>query len=153
MAPSLAKLGRVLRERLRHTPVTALCCGGVLALLVVAAFMVFYGSLFGHLIVGIGKQKIMTWFYAADALVSVSLYFILIPRYGATAAALVTIFSEAVIASQKHFKTSSTSQPDLIRSPKRLLSSVTLTTFPLCAIAIPFSSNGWASTATGTIPI
>lgn len=72
--------------------------GPLLALLVIAAFMVFYGSLFGHLIVGIGKQKMMTWFYAADALVSVALYFILIPRYGATAAALVTIFSEAVIA-------------------------------------------------------
>jgi O-antigen/teichoic acid export membrane protein len=72
--------------------------GPLLALLVVAAFMVFYGSLFGHLIVGIGKQKIMTWFYAADAMVSIALYFILIPRFGATAAALVTIFSEAIIA-------------------------------------------------------
>jgi O-antigen/teichoic acid export membrane protein len=72
--------------------------GPLLALLIVAAFMVFYGSLFGHLIVGIGKQKVMTWFYAIDAAVSLGLYFIFIPRYGATAAALVTIFSEAMIA-------------------------------------------------------
>jgi len=72
--------------------------GPLLALLVIAAFMVFYGSLFGHLIVGIGRQRVMTWIYAADAAVSLALYFIFIPRYGATAAALVTIFSEAVIA-------------------------------------------------------
>ena len=42
MAPSLAKLGRVLRERLRHTPVTVLCCGGVLALLVVGCSTASY---------------------------------------------------------------------------------------------------------------
>jgi len=72
--------------------------GPLLALLVVAAFMVFYGSLFGHLIVGIGKQRVMTWFYAADAIISIILYFVLIPRFGAVAAACVTIFSEAVIA-------------------------------------------------------
>ena len=72
--------------------------GPLLALLVIAAFMVFYGSLFGYLIVGINKQRVMTWVYAADAFASLSLYFIFIPRFGATAAALVTIFSEAVIA-------------------------------------------------------
>jgi O-antigen/teichoic acid export membrane protein len=72
--------------------------GPLLALLIIAAFMVFYGSLFGHLIVGINRQRVMTWIYAADAFVSLALYFIFIPRYGATAAALVTIFSEAVIA-------------------------------------------------------
>ena len=72
--------------------------GPLLALLVIAAFMVFYGSLFGHLIVGINRQRTMTWFYAVDAAVSLSLYFVFIPRYGAVAAALVTIFSETVIA-------------------------------------------------------
>jgi O-antigen/teichoic acid export membrane protein len=72
--------------------------GPLLAMLVAAAFMVFYGSLFGHLIVGIGRQKTMTWFYAADAALSLALYFWAIPRWGATAAAAVTIVSEAVIA-------------------------------------------------------
>lgn len=72
--------------------------GPLLAVLIVAAFMVFYGSLFGHLIVGINRQRLMTWAYAVDALVSLGLYFALIPRYGATAAAWVTVFSEAVIA-------------------------------------------------------
>ena len=33
MARSLANFGRILREWLRHTPPTVLCCGGVLALL------------------------------------------------------------------------------------------------------------------------
>jgi O-antigen/teichoic acid export membrane protein len=72
--------------------------GPLLALLVIAAFMVFYGALYGHLIVGIGKQKLMTWVYAIDAVISIALYFYLIPRYGATSAAMITIFSETVIA-------------------------------------------------------
>jgi O-antigen/teichoic acid export membrane protein len=72
--------------------------GPLLAMLIVAAFMVFYGSLFGHLIVGVNRQRTMTWFYALDAFVCLALYFIFIPRFGATAAALVTIFSEAFIA-------------------------------------------------------
>ncbi len=72
--------------------------GPLLALLIVAAFMVFYGSLFGHLIVGLNRQRTMMFVYAADAVISLALYVLLIPRYGATAAALVTIFSEMIIA-------------------------------------------------------
>jgi len=72
--------------------------GPLLALLIIAAFMVFFGSLFGHLIVGVNRQRAMLWIYAVDAAVSLGLYALTIPRYGAVAAALVTIFSEAVIA-------------------------------------------------------
>jgi O-antigen/teichoic acid export membrane protein len=72
--------------------------GPLLALLTVAAGCVFFGSLFGHIIVGIGKQRSMLPIYAADAVASLGLYLWLIPHYGATAAALVTIFSELVIA-------------------------------------------------------
>lgn len=72
--------------------------GPLFALLIVAAFMVFFGALFGHLIVGINRQRTMLFVYATDAIVSLALYFLLIPRYGAVAAALITIFSEAVIA-------------------------------------------------------
>jgi O-antigen/teichoic acid export membrane protein len=100
--------------------------GPLLALLIVAAFMVFYGSLFGYFIVGIGKQRIMTWVYAADAFVSLSLYFILIPHWGATAAALVTIFSEAVIAIAASIIVLSTVKiiPSLKVSGKALVSAV-----------------------------
>lgn len=72
--------------------------GPLLALLVVAAFMVFYGSLFGHMIVGVNRQRMMIFVYGADALVSLGLYLWLIPRYGAIAGALITILSEAIIA-------------------------------------------------------
>jgi O-antigen/teichoic acid export membrane protein len=72
--------------------------GPLLAVLVVAAFMVFYGSLFGHLIVGINRQRLMTWAYAVNAAISLGLYLMFIPRFGATAAAWVTVFSEAVVA-------------------------------------------------------
>ncbi len=72
--------------------------GPLLALLVVAAFAVFYGALFGHLIVGVDRQRTMMIVYAADAVVSLALYLLLIPRFGATAAAAVTVLSEAIIA-------------------------------------------------------
>jgi len=72
--------------------------GPLLALLIIAAFMVFFGALFGHLIVGIERQRTMLYVFALDAVVSIGLYALTIPRYGAVAAALVTIFSEAVIA-------------------------------------------------------
>jgi O-antigen/teichoic acid export membrane protein len=72
--------------------------GPLFALLIVAAFTVFYGALFGHLIVGINRQRTMLLVYAADAAVSLALYVIFIPHYGAMAAALITIFSETIIA-------------------------------------------------------
>jgi len=72
--------------------------GPLLALLTVAAGCVFFGSLFGHAIVAIGRQRTMLWVYAGDALVSLALYLIFIPRFGAVAAAIITILSELVIA-------------------------------------------------------
>jgi O-antigen/teichoic acid export membrane protein len=72
--------------------------GLFLAILMIGAAMVFWGALFGHTIVALGLQRKMILAYAADAAISIILYFVLIPRFGAVAAAWVTVFSEAFIA-------------------------------------------------------
>ena len=72
--------------------------GNLLAVLVVAAGSVFFGSLFGHAVVAMGLQKKTVWIYAIAAAISLALYFVAIPRFGAWGAAGVTIFSELFVA-------------------------------------------------------
>jgi O-antigen/teichoic acid export membrane protein len=72
--------------------------GPLLAVLMLAAASVFWGALFGHAVVAVGMQRKMIWAYALDAAVSIALYVTLIPRFGAIAAAWVTVFSELFIA-------------------------------------------------------
>ncbi|KPJ84986.1 hypothetical protein AMJ57_04825 [Parcubacteria bacterium SG8_24] len=72
--------------------------GTYLSILMLGAAMVFWGALFGHAIVAQGLQRKVIPAYAADAIISILLYILLIPRFGAVAAAWVTVFSEAFIA-------------------------------------------------------
>lgn len=69
-----------------------------LSILLIALFAVFLSGLFGHAVVAIGKQRPMIWGYFADAAISLVAYFIFVPIYGATAAAWITVLSEAIIA-------------------------------------------------------
>lgn len=72
--------------------------GMFMAILMIAAASVFFGTLFGHAIVALGLQKKMIWGYAIDAAVALALYIILIPKFGAIAAAWITVGSEVFIA-------------------------------------------------------
>ncbi len=72
--------------------------GQYLRILMLAGGMVFWSALFGHTVVAMGLQRRMIWGYAADAVLSLALYLIFIPRYGAAAAAWVTFFSETFMA-------------------------------------------------------
>ncbi len=71
--------------------------GEVLAVLGPAAAIVFWGSLYGHAIVALNKQRVMTWGYLFVAIVAVAGYMMYIPLFGAWAAAWVTLVSEALI--------------------------------------------------------
>lgn len=71
--------------------------GEVLAVLGPAAAVVFWGSLYGHAIVAINKQRVMTWGYLFVAVIAIAGYMIYIPIFGAWAAAWVTLVSEALI--------------------------------------------------------
>lgn len=72
--------------------------GPVLYLLGPTLIFVFFGALYKHSIVGIGKQKPMTWGYLAVAIITVIGYLIHIPQYGMYGAAFWTLVSEALIA-------------------------------------------------------
>jgi len=72
--------------------------GTILKILILAAGAIFVGTLFGHVIVAVQKQRVMIWGYAAVALVSLLGYIIFIPRYSFWAAAWVTVFSEGAVA-------------------------------------------------------
>lgn len=69
-----------------------------LRILVVAVGMLYLGSLSGHAIVAIRKQRTMVWGYLAVALLGVALYLVLIPRLSATGAAIGTVATETTIA-------------------------------------------------------
>ncbi len=72
--------------------------GDALKIIIVATSIIFIGSLFGHAIVAIKKQKQMVWGYVATAAISLAGYFIFIPKYSYFGAAYVTVFSELMIA-------------------------------------------------------
>lgn len=71
--------------------------GEVIMILGPASAMIFFGSLFGHTIVALNRQCIMTWGYLAVAVVTVAGYLIFIPRFGIWAAAWWTLISELLI--------------------------------------------------------
>lgn len=72
--------------------------GQYLALLLFGVMMIFWGTVWSHGVVALRLQKRMLPLYAADAALALLLYWLLIPRYGAWAAAGVTVLSEAGIA-------------------------------------------------------
>jgi O-antigen/teichoic acid export membrane protein len=71
--------------------------GIVLPILILALLPIFTGTLTGHAIVALGKQKMMIWGYVATAIVALTGYFVLIPPFGIVAAAWVTVASELLI--------------------------------------------------------
>lgn len=72
--------------------------GHVLQLLIFGVAAIFVGAAFTHAIVAVQAQRRMLLPLAADALVSLLLYMILIPRFGMWGAGSVTVFSEIFAA-------------------------------------------------------
>ncbi len=70
----------------------------VLQILIVAAGIIFLGSLFTHAVVAVEKQKSMIKIYALAAVLAGVLYVYFIPIYTYFAAALVTVGAELLIA-------------------------------------------------------
>lgn len=72
--------------------------GTPLVLLSIAVFGVFIGAIFGHLAVAINRQKETIPVYLTNAIITIILYFIFIPRYGMIGAAGASVFSELFAA-------------------------------------------------------
>lgn len=71
--------------------------GRVLWILGPAASIVFFGSLFGHAVVAVNKQRLMTLGYAFVGALAIIGYLLFIPPYGMYGAAWVTVGSETLI--------------------------------------------------------
>ena len=84
--------------------------GRLLGILIIAGGAVFFGSMFGHATIALGRQKAAVKWYAADAVLSLLGYLLFVPRWGAPAAAWVTVFSEVFIAASIYLVVRQTSQ-------------------------------------------
>ncbi|MEK7640265.1 MAG: flippase [Patescibacteria group bacterium] len=69
-----------------------------LTVLMVATACIFFGNLFANAVVAVGAQRRMLWAYATVAVVTLTGYFIAIPRAGIQGAAWMTLVSELAIA-------------------------------------------------------
>jgi O-antigen/teichoic acid export membrane protein len=65
-----------------------------LALLSIAVFGLFIGAVFGHVAVAVDRQKETIPVYLSNAVITLILYLIFIPRYGMVGAAAISVFSE-----------------------------------------------------------
>ncbi|MDD5043847.1 MAG: flippase [Patescibacteria group bacterium] len=74
-----------------------LISGSLLRILILAQGFIFFGTLFGHLVIALNKQRVMMWGYVITAIASLAAYIIFIPIYSYYGAAWGTVFSEALI--------------------------------------------------------
>lgn len=72
--------------------------GAILQVLILAVAAIFMGTMFSHAVIALNKQKEMITFYILTSLSSLAAYLIFIPRFSYFGAALVTIYSETLIA-------------------------------------------------------
>ncbi len=72
--------------------------GPVLNILVVAAAVIFLGTVSSHAVVALNQQRNMLKVYIVVAILTLIGYLLFIPHYGMWAAAGLTLFSEAVVA-------------------------------------------------------
>ncbi|MFH1366371.1 MAG: flippase [Patescibacteria group bacterium] len=70
----------------------------IFQILIFAVGCLFLGSLSGHAIVAINKQRKMVWGYLTVAVLGLGLYFILIPLFSYIGAAIGTVITEFTIA-------------------------------------------------------
>ena len=70
----------------------------ILQILIFSLIAIFPGTIFAHAVIAIEKQKKMIGFYLFTSISSLVAYLILIPKFSYFGAAVVTIYSEIMIA-------------------------------------------------------
>ncbi len=68
-----------------------------LTLLSLAVLGVYFGAVFGHVAVAVNRQKETLPVYISSAIITLILYFLLVPRYGMIGAAMGSVFSEIFV--------------------------------------------------------
>jgi len=84
--------------------------GQIIMILGPAVSILCFGSLYGHAVVAINKQRQMIWSYALVAVLAIAAYIIFIPDYGAWAAAWITLAAEFLIAALAYVVVTRTSK-------------------------------------------
>lgn len=99
-----------------------------LAVLMLATPGIFLGALYGHAVVGIGKQRAMVLGYAATAAVTTACYLYAIPRWGILGAAWGTVISETFMLALTYWMVSRVSgaRPGLAVAGKALVASAAM---------------------------
>jgi O-antigen/teichoic acid export membrane protein len=109
--------------------------GVVLRVLILAAGIIFLGTIFSHAIIAVDQQKKIIKAYVFTALTALAGYLIFIPRFSYFGAAWVTIYSELSIAIAAFWlvKKQSGFRPDLRVSIKAGLATLMMATsiYPL----------------------
>lgn len=123
--------------------------GSILRVIILATATIFLASVFGYAIVAINKQKQMIPFYLVNAVVSLALYIVFIPKYGYWAAAWVTVLSEAWILVSAFYvlKKNAGFIPDTSIASKAFMSAVCM-----CIPILVSMRFGWLNEAS-TIPV
>jgi O-antigen/teichoic acid export membrane protein len=92
MVAGLILLGHPIIEFIGGTRYTE--SGTILQILALALLGIFLGSIFGHMAVATNTQQRTLWIYALTAVLTLTGYFIMIPRFGIYGAAWMSVFSE-----------------------------------------------------------
>lgn len=137
--------------------------GPFLAILMVGMLAVYWHALYAHAYVAMGQQRKFIWVFAANALICLPLYFLLIGKFGALGAAWVTAFSELFVAVAVTVSVSRMTgfTPDLKRLAKIIVASAVMFALLLAAarlhvlirIVLGMASYALALYALGGVPM
>jgi O-antigen/teichoic acid export membrane protein len=112
--------------------------GPVLRILILAASIIFVGTMFSHAVIAVNKQRNIIGAYFFVAVTALIGYLILIPKYSYFGAAWMTIYSELSIALASGWLVWRTSAfvPDLSVAAKALLACIPMSLWLLYATAL-----------------
>lgn len=119
--------------------------GQLLWVLIPAAVVVFFGSLYGHVVVAVQAQRRMLWNYLLVALLGIVSYWLLIDAWGAWGAALTTLVCESAIAilAFSVIYRSTTHLPSLKMLWRVVGASVVMTIILLALRSLSFGNIAW----------
>jgi O-antigen/teichoic acid export membrane protein len=120
----------------------------ILKILILAAGCIYIATLFGYAIVALNQQRKMVPIYAVVTVVTVSLYFFLIPKYGMWAAAWLTLFSEAAIMIGSGWMTLKTAKMKL---PFATLGKAILAGIVMIVLTIPVHGHLFLTIVIGAV--
>lgn len=105
--------------------------GPALQILIISTALLFLSCIFSHVIIAINKQKKVIKLYAVTAILSLVLYFFLIPKFSYIGAAAVTIFSNILIllGTYYHVKKCTSFKLNFTVLKKSILSSLGMALF------------------------